>query len=269
MTSMPPVRTTRAAAWAIGRSPLLGAAFLLAAGCRAAGTPGPAPWDCSDYGSGRRCASPVASPPGVGWDCYASGGALACVRRGTAAGAAGWTCVVHGGSTVCVMPGGATPPEPSPDGWQCRVERPGRRVCEWRRAGNDPWICVPGRCVERHPDRPSADEWDCIERHGSVLCRGRFVDGVHPRWRCVRIGDRHVCRDLDPDYPGASGKGAWTCSHDSSSGMGRSCTEIEPGAGEACPGLVLDGRCFPAVPDPTCYFDRECVPPSGSPGERR
>lgn len=216
----------------------------------------PPPWACQDRGVGRRCTAPLVTPSATGWDCYTTHGDLACVRAGPG-GAGAWTCGEHGGRTVCVLPGASVPDEPSPDGWQCHVDGD-RRVCDWRRAGNDPWKCVPGRCVERRPDWPSADEWDCIERGGWTLCRGRFADGVDPRWRCREVGDRFLCLDPDPDRPPRAASGAWRCLYDNTGRTGRSCSEVEPAAPRECAGLETGGECFPANTEPMCWFEDEC-----------
>ncbi len=164
-----------------------------------------------------------------------------------------------GAGTVCLAPGAAEPPEPSPDGWQGYVAA-GQVVALWRRAGNDPWRCAGARCVERHPDRPSADEWECVDGAARVLCRGRFLRGNDPRWRCAPQGDRFLCLDLDPDYPPGADADAWRCFYDDSTRTGRVCDRGRPAACPPCPGACRGGRCWPARTAPGCYFDADCPP---------
>jgi hypothetical protein len=136
----------------------------------------------------------------------------------------------------------------------------GSLICDARRTGNAPWVCAGDRCVERYPDRPSADEWECIEGDGRVLCRGRFVDAVGPRWHCVRRGERFLCLDPDPDFPDAAGPGGWRCLYDDSLKTGRACSRNTAPPGGACPGRRVDGRCFLVEPEPECWFDADCGP---------
>jgi hypothetical protein len=227
--------------------------FLLALGCGE-----PSRWTCGDWGSWRACSSARVAPPGDGWSCRAAGGDLVCSRPSWGAGWFGWACTRAGAATVCRAPGAATPPEASPDGWQGRVA--GERViATWRRAGNDPWRCAGDRCVERRPDRPSADEWECVEGDGRVLCRGRFLRGVDPRWTCAPLGERFLCLDADPDYPAPADPAAWKCSYADSRKAGRQCDRGAPVHAGPCPGTWHGGRCQTVRVAPECWLDADCA----------
>ena len=227
---------------------------LLPSGCAASRE-----WACAGFGPGRRCVALLVRPPGTGWDCYVSGGTLACARPTWAAQLPGWTCVAAGAGTVCLAAGAAEPPEASPDGWQGYVA--GEQVVMlWRRAGNDPWRCAGAQCVERHPDRPSADEWECVDDDDRVLCRGRFMRGIDPRWRCAPFGDRFLCLDRDPDDPPGGDPRAWRCFYDDSTRTGRNCARGEPRPCRQCPGACVSGRCWTSRGVPGCYFDADCLP---------
>jgi hypothetical protein len=225
----------------------------MAGACR----PGPAPWTCRSFGQERRCERPFELPGSEGWDCYAAGDTVACVGPEGAQGTATWSCAPAPGSTLCLARGLASPVEPSPDGWQCFVDR-NRILCDWSRYGNDPWTCGEDRCRESLPDLPSPDEWECIEASWGVLCRGLFLHDVHPRWSCVPHKDRFLCLDPNPDLPGSGGPGAWKCRYDNSAGTGRICTKTERNPCDPCPGICRDGRCYPAYEKATCYFNEDC-----------
>gem|GEM_PF-1905527 len=229
-----------------------GLACFLVGGC---GAPSSS-WHCENHGAGRRCERPLPVLPGDGWDCWVAGGDLACGRPDWGAGGPGWSCGRFGAATVCRAAGAARPPEAAPDGWQGHVSG-GRIVARWRRAGNAPWRCGGASCMERWPDRPSADEWECIEGDGRVLCRGRYNRGVDPRWRCVPLGGQFLCVDFDPDYPAPEDPTVWNCVYDDSTKRGRFCSLERRPLGR-CPGLSVAGRCWPFDPTPGCWFDGDC-----------
>jgi len=224
-------------------------------------------WTCRDFGQGRECFAPLSTPPGDDWTCYAAGGDLVCVRPTRASAWPGWACADAGAAAVCRAPAAAVPPEPSPDGWQARVT--GTTIfADWRRAGNAPWRCDGERCAERRPDRPSADEWECVDGDGRVLCRGRFLEEVDPRWSCSPLGDRFLCVDPDPDFPGESDPAGWRCFYDDSLRTGRDCTAVPPpapgvepaaAARPPCPGIWNGGRCLLARVEPECWLDGDCT----------
>ena len=129
----------------------------------------------------------------------------------------------------------------------------------WRRAGNDPWACAGDACTERHPDRPGADEWECVDQDGRVLCRSRFLRGVDSRWHCAPQGERFLCLDLDPDYPGPGRAAGWKCYYDDSLRSGRVCTRAVPRPCALCPGICIGDGCWPTRTTPECYFDGDCT----------
>ncbi|MBI5500748.1 MAG: hypothetical protein HY907_10940 [Deltaproteobacteria bacterium] len=216
-------------------------------------------WTCRDLGATRECSAPLSTPPGDDWTCYAAGGDLVCSRPARAPDWPGWSCASAGAATVCRAPAAATPAEPSPDGWQARVT--GRTIlAAWRRAGNAPWRCDGPRCTERRPDRPSPDEWECVDGDGRVLCRGRFLEDLDPRWSCAPLGERFLCVDPDPDYPDPNDPTAWRCFYDDSLRTGRDCNPQTPTAPPPpCPGVWHDGRCLLARTRPECWLDRDCT----------
>jgi hypothetical protein len=221
----------------------------------------PSIWTCRDYGNARECSTSWLAPSSEEWSCYAEGGDLVCARPSQGVARAGWACSHAGAATICRLPGGATPDEPSPDGWQARVEDD-RVVALWRRAGNAPWHCSAGTCTERRPDRPSPDEWECVEGDGRVLCRGRFLVDVDPRWICTKLGDRFLCMDPDPDYAGSGDPSTWRCYYDDSLRTGRACRTapqtavIDPDT--FCPGAWTGTRCLPFRIAPECWLDGDC-----------
>ena len=235
---------------------LLVVALLALPGCRG-DADAPLSWSCSDHGAGRRCVAAFPTPEGPGWVCYAAPDVLACTGAG-AGGGGRWDCRESAGRTVCSRPLERESLETAPDGWQCFVEG-NRLVCDWRRAGNDGWNCAGKRCTERHPDRPGSGEWDCVERDDGVVCRGRFDRDLGPQWRCARVADRVLCRNLDPDFPDGGGPGAWRCLYDNSGRTGRACERVEREPGHDCGGVLVGNACLTANPAVFCYFDDECT----------
>lgn len=242
------LRLSRASAAALVLS-----AALLAAACR----PAPSPWQCKAFGQERRCERPFDAPGVEGWSCYAVADDVACLGPSGADGAASWSCREASGGTLCIARGLASPDEPSPDGWQCFVQG-GSILCDWSRYGNDPWKCGENQCHEASPDMPSPDEWECIEASWGVLCRGLFLHDVHPRWSCAPYKNRFLCLDPNPDLPDPGDPGAWECRYDNSARTGRICRAGSRSPCEPCPGLCMDGRCYPAYRTATCYFNEDC-----------
>jgi hypothetical protein len=235
------------------RAALLAVCCLL--GCGGGGAPR---WACRDFGSGRLCERAFAPPPGDGWTCYAAAGDVICARASWGPGSSGWTCARAGAAAVCRLPGGAQPDEPAPDGWQAAVHAD-IVTALWRRAGNDPWRCAEPRCAEHRPDRPSADEWECVDGDGRVLCRGRFLRDVDPRWSCAAFGERFLCLDPDPDYPDPAAPTAWKCFYDDSLRTGRECTRVAPATDGPCPGAWAAERCLLLRTVPECWLNTDCA----------
>ena len=182
-----------------------------------------------------------------------------------------WGC--EGGGD-CLVERFAPAPAP-PLGWRCTGGGKERRCLDRAPAGG-PFLCTKTECRQVHPRMPDDGEWECIDMGGAVMCHGgeppaAVVEGpADPGWICGPRaqgprGPEKVCVDFSPDRPGGDIDG-WSCTYDHEHGEKRLCRrdpspkrlgarcEVGCPDGAAC----VEGRCAPARPSPSCWFDTDC-----------
>jgi hypothetical protein len=158
-----------------------------------------------------------------------------------------------------------------------------RRVCVDRARGTEEFRCAGDRCEERHPRRPDAGEWECVDVAGAVFCRGgeppagappgapdagficaaRVVKGTPARER--------VCVDWSPDFPDGIGTGYRCRFEEASVGQAGAVRVCEKDAAAHLVGDTCDrahpcigglscaaARCVPPQPTPSCWVDGDC-----------